>query len=156
MGLEIERKFLVKDDSWRAHVTQATAIRQGYLNATPERTVRIRIKEGVGVLTIKGKNDGITREEFEYDVPFDEARRLLKLCEKSIIEKVRFLCPYQKSTWEIDEFKGENSGLIVAEVELEKEDQQIEIPDWIGEEVSHDPNYYNASLIAHPFSKWGR
>lgn len=154
MELEIERKFLVKNDKWRTDAVGAIEMKQGYLNSAVERTVRIRIAGEKGILTIKGRSENLTREEFEYEVPLSDAYRLIELCEKPIIEKTRYLCPSKEVTWEIDEFKGENAGLVIAEIELNSEDQKIEIPEWIGEEVSTDPKYYNASLITNPFMQW--
>jgi len=155
MGLEIERKFLVKGDTWRAVVVSTTEIKQGYLNAAPERTVRIRIYGAKGFITIKGKNENLTRKEFEYEIPLTDAESLIELCEQPIIEKTRHIYNYMGNKWEVDEFKGDNAGLIMAEVELKDENQKVEIPGWIGEEVSSDRRYYNSSLIKNPYSKWG-
>ena len=152
--IEIERKFLVANDSWKKEVTSSTVIKQGYLNSAPERTVRVRVRGKNGFLTIKGKNENLTRKEFEYSIPLQEANELLELCEKPIIEKSRHLVKQDQLTWEIDVFEGENKGLIVAEIELESEEQQFKIPSWIGEEVSNDPKYYNSALIKFPFAKW--
>lgn len=152
--LEIERKFLVANDSWKQEVTNSTVIKQGYLNSSPERTVRIRIRGEKGYLTIKGKNENLTRKEFEYEIPLSEANELLDLCEKPIIEKTRHLVNQGKHTWEIDVFEGDNKGLIVAEIELTSENQSFETPAWIGKEVSADARYFNSSLIKLPYSKW--
>lgn len=154
MGLEIERKFLIKNDHWRENKIEATEIKQGYLSSAIDRTVRVRVRGEKGILTIKGKSGNLTRAEFEYEIPLDEAVSLLKLCEKPIIEKTRYVCRYKGNSWEIDEFMGVNKGLLLAEVELESEDQTVEIPDWVGEEVSTDPKYYNSSLTANPYTKW--
>ena len=154
MGVEIERKFLVKNETWRSNVVESYFIRQGYLNSDPERTVRIRIKNEKGILTIKGKNDNFTRKEFEYEIPYTEACQLIELCQKPIIEKTRYLYYFRGLTWEIDVFDGDNSGLIIAEVELDNENQVIDLPDWVGEEVSSDIRYYNSSLINHPYCEW--
>ena len=154
MGREIERKYLVKDDSWKAKIKHSIPIKQGYLNSAIERTVRVRISGVDGILTIKGKTENLTREEYEYNIPLSDAEKLLLLCEKPIIEKIRYIYVQNNLTWEIDEFSGENSGLIVAEVELENEDQDFDKPQWLGKEVSDDPRYYNAALISHPFSRW--
>lgn len=151
MGIEIERKFLLKDGSWRSEIAQKTSIKQGYLNSEKMRTVRVRVKGQKGFLTIKGKNNNATRKEFEYEIPLSEAEEMLSLCEKPIIEKVRSEIIRGKNLWEVDEFEGENKGLIVAEIELESEDESFEIPAWIGNEVTHDPRYYNSSLISHPY-----
>lgn len=154
MGLEIEKKFLVKDDSWKQ---QAVGVnyRQGYLSSNPERTVRVRTLENKAYLTIKGISKGATRPEYEYEIPYREAVELLnELCEKPIIEKTRYKISFKGLLWEIDEFAGENRGLLMAEVELSSEEQSIELPPWIGQEVTTDKRYYNSNLIKHPFSKW--
>lgn len=154
MGKEIERKFLVKSDAWRA-LAQGTMYRQGYLNSIKERTVRIRTVGEKAFLTIKGITVGASRAEYEYEIPFADCNAMLDtLAEKPIIEKKRYKIARAGLTWEIDEFFGENAGLIVAEVELESEDQKIDKPEWIGEEVTGDPRYFNSNLIKHPFTKW--
>ncbi len=154
MGLEIERKFLLKNDDWRT-LTQGKEYRQGYLSSVKERTVRIRTIEDKGFLTIKGVSQGAARAEYEYIIPVDEAKAMLDtLCEKPLIEKKRFKIPYQGLIWEVDEFFGENEGLIVAEAELVSETQTFIKPEWIGEEVTYDSRYFNANLVHHPFSKW--
>jgi len=154
MGTEIERKFLMKDDAWRS-LAKGTKYRQGYLNSTKERVVRVRTIDDKGFLTIKGITTGATRVEYEYEIPDAEATAMLdELCEKPLIEKNRYKIAFDGFTWEVDEFFGENQGLIVAEVELESEDQQFEKPDWIGEEVTGDPKYFNSNLIQNPYLKW--
>jgi CYTH domain-containing protein len=154
MGTEIERKFLMKDDSWRSLAT-GTKYRQGYLNSTKERVVRVRTIDDKGFLTIKGITTGATRVEYEYEIPDAEATAMLDdLCEKPLIEKNRYKIAFGGFTWEVDEFFGENQGLIVAEVELESEDQQFEKPGWIDEEVTGDPKYFNSNLIQNPYLKW--
>lgn len=154
MGTEIERKFLLKGDAWRALAT-GTAYRQGYLNSAKERTVRIRTVGDKAFLTIKGPSVGVTRSEYEYPIPFDDCNALLdNLAEKPLIEKKRYKIAAGGLIWEIDEFFGENQGLIVAEVELASEDQAFEKPAWIGDEVSGDPRYFNSNLIKHPYSRW--
>lgn len=154
MGIEIERKFLLKNDMWRS-LARGTKYRQGYLNSTKERTVRVRTIDDSGYLTIKGPNKGATRVEYEYDIPERDATAMLNdLCEKPIIEKNRHKIDFAGLVWEVDEFFGENTGLIVAEVELESEDQRFEKPEWIGDEVTGDPKYYNANLVIHPYIKW--
>ncbi len=154
MGIEIERKFLLKNDNWRG-LAQGVKYRQGYLSSVKERAVRVRTIEDQGYLTIKGVSQGAARVEYEYPIPLDDANAMLDgLCEKPLIEKKRYKIPYQGLTWEVDEFCGENQGLIMAEVELESETQAFEEPDWIGEEVTHDSRYFNANLIHHPFSQW--
>jgi len=154
MGKEIERKYLIKDDTWRKDAS-GTTYRQGYLSTVKERTVRVRTIDDKGFLTIKGITIGATRREYEYEIPMADANEMLdELCEKPIIEKTRFKISYAGLTWEIDEFAGVNQGLIVAEVELESEDQNIDFPPWVGEEVSGDPRYFNSNLIANPFANW--
>ncbi|BDS10639.1 CYTH domain-containing protein [Aureispira anguillae] len=156
MGIEIERKYLVNPTLWQLTkpLAVATPIRQGYLSLNPERTVRIRIKNNNAYLTIKGKNEGIKRIEFEYPIPLEEGLDLLPLCEGAIIEKTRYTIAIEGLTWEIDEFEGENLGLIVAEVELQAEHESIRLPVWIKQEVSLDPRYYNANLVQCPFKNW--
>jgi len=154
MGTEIERKFLVKGDSWRQGAT-GTVYRQGYLSTVKERTVSVRTVGDVGWLTIKGLTRGATRTEFEYAVPLADATQMLnELCEQPLIEKTRYRIPHAGLVWEVDEFAGVNEGLIVAEVELSSEDQQVELPAWVDAEVSGDPRYFNANLVAHPYSRW--
>ena len=152
MGTEIERKFLVKKGVWRNQT--ATNYRQGYLSTVKERTVRVRTIEDKGYLTIKGISIGASRLEFEYEIPGQDAGALLDICEKPIIEKSRYKVEHGGFVWEVDEFSGENLGLIVAELELESEDQYFPKPDWIGEEVTGDPRYFNSNLIKNPYSKW--
>ena len=154
MGKEIERKFLVRGDVWRSSAT-GTAYRQGYLNSAKERTVRIRTIDDRAFLTIKGLTVGATRAEYEYEIPVADCDAMLDaLAEKPIIEKKRYKVPFAGLTWEIDEFFGDNAGLIVAEVELEGEMQIFEKPEWVGEEVTADPRYFNSNLIKHPYGKW--
>lgn len=153
MPKEIERKFLLKNGDWRAGA-KGTFYKQGYLSTKKERTVRIRTNGREGFLTIKGPSSGASRLEFEYRIPLDDALEIMELCEKPIIEKTRYIIEYGGMKWEIDEFEGVNKGLLLAEVELTHEDQKIDIPEWIGEEVTGNPDYYNASLIKKPFSKW--
>lgn len=154
MALEIERKYLLKNDSWKSKADAGTVIKQGYLNTSKERTVRVRIYGDQGFLTIKGKTENISRAEFEYNIPLEDALELLKMCEKPLIEKTRHLYLEEGNTWEIDVFEGDNKGLEIAEIELKSEDQQFAIPEWIGEEVSGDPKYFNSSLINSPFVDW--
>ncbi len=155
MGKEIERKFLVNGDAWRS-LGQGTCYRQGYLSTVKERTVRVRTIADKGYLTVKGVTEGIARAEFEYEIPIDDANALLDgLCERPLIEKDRYKISHGDHTWEVDEFFGDNAGLIMAEVELEREDQAFETPEWVGAEVSDDPRYFNANLIANPFRNWG-
>jgi CYTH domain-containing protein len=150
---EIERKFLVEGDEWRA-LGSGEVFRQGYLSTVKERTVRIRtVGEGAWI-TVKGLTVGATRSEFEYPIPLSDAEQMLELCEQPIIEKTRHVVEFRGLRWEVDEFHGVNRGLIVAEVELDDPDQTVDLPDWIGAEVTDDPRYYNANLIAHPYSVW--
>lgn len=154
MSREIERKYLVTGDEWRALGT-ATQIRQGYLSTVKERTVRIRVVGDAAYLTIKGITQGATRTEFEYPIPVPDAHQMLdELCERPLIEKTRHVVVVGGMVWEVDEFAGANDGLTIAEVELEYEDQAFEIPDWVGAEVTSDPRYFNANLIDRPFSTW--
>jgi CYTH domain-containing protein len=154
MGKEIERKFLLKNDSWRSLV-QGKKCRQGYLNRVEERVVRVRTIDDKGFLTIKGITRGAVRAEFEYDIPIAEAEAMLDhLCEKPLIVKKRYKIKFGGLIWDVDEFLGENQGLIVAEVELESEDQPFEKPSWIGEEVTGDPKYYNSNLTQYPYTRW--
>jgi adenylate cyclase len=150
--VEIERKFLIKTELWQPS-TKGVEIKQGYLSVDPERVVRVRVADEKAFLTIKGKSEGIVRTELEYEIPKNEAEVLMKMCLDFPIEKTRFKEKIGELVWEIDVFKGENKGLIVAEVELEDEHQNIELPDWIGEEVSSDSRYYNAWLSKNPYSK---
>lgn len=154
MAVEIERKFLVRNESWRKDVQKIFSIKQGYLNSDTERNVRVRIKGEKGFLTIKGKTKNISRVEFEYEIPLFDAEELIKLCVKPIIEKVRHEIVYDGNIWEIDEFFGENKGLVIAELELKSEHQIYNSPEWIGKEVSNDSRFYNSSLIQNPFSLW--
>lgn len=152
MSKEIERKFLVTGDGWK--IGEGTLYRQGYLNTHPERTVRVRTDSGTARITIKGKTVGCTRSEFEYSIPPEDAEALLALCEKPVISKHRYRVWVEGLTWEVDEFHGENEGLVLAEIELESEDQEFSLPEWIGPEVTGDPRYYNANLVTHPFSRF--
>lgn len=154
MGTEIERKFLVKNMAWKNNVT-GTRYCQGYLTLGPARTVRVRTAGDKGFITIKGESTGITRQEFEYEIPHAEAKVLLdELCIKPLIKKDRYNVEYHGHVWEVDEFLGENTGLVIAEIELEHTDQPFTIPDWVGREVSSDPRYYNVSLVRAPWSSW--
>jgi CYTH domain-containing protein len=152
MAKEIERKFLVKEETWRQ--AKGTQYRQGYLNSAKERIVRVRTIDDKGYLTIKGLTVGASRLEFEYEIPLQDANELLNICEKPLIEKIRYTVEDGGMVWEIDEFAGDNRGLIVAEVELDSEDQRFPKPDWIGKEVTGDPRYFNSNLIKTPYAKW--
>lgn len=146
MGREIERKFRVAGDGWRTD--SGVRFRQGYLSTEKERTVRVRTEGTRAVLTVKGITRGVTRSEFEYEIPMEDADAMLdSLCERPLIEKRRHKV-------EVDEFSGDNEGLVIAEVELESPDQPFERPDWLGDEVSDDPRYYNANLVKEPYSMW--
>jgi adenylate cyclase len=151
--VEIERKFLINTELWKPTGT-GTKIKQGYLSVDPERVVRVRIAGEKAFLTIKGKPAGIVRTELEYEIPQNEAEVLLKMCLNFPIEKTRFKERLGNLTWEIDVFERENNGLVVAEVELTDENQKVDLPEWIGEEVSSDFRYYNSWLSENPFTKW--
>ena len=154
MGKEIEKKFKVQGDQWREEA-RGTVYRQGYLSTAKERVVRVRTIGDTGYLTIKGITVGASRLEYEYEISASDSNEMLdQLCEKPIIEKKRYKVEFAGLVWEIDEFFGDNQGLIVAEVELEEESQEFEIPPWIGEEISNDPRYFNSNLIKHPYTKW--
>lgn len=154
--IEIERKFLVLNNDFIALAVAKNRIVQGYLNSNPERTVRIRIKGSKGFLTIKGKgNDsGTTRLEWETEIPLAEAEKLLSICENGVIDKIRYEIPLGKHTYEVDVFAGENNGLIIAEIELDDENESFEKPNWLGQEVTGDNRYYNAYLSNNPFGNW--
>lgn len=153
MGVEIERKFLVVGTQWK-DLAAPVVYRQGYLCRDQERTVRVRIADSKGYLTVKGKNAGIERLEFEYEIPLDDANKLLMLAQKPLIEKIRRKIPFGGFLWEVDEFFGENAGLVVAEIELPSVDTVFEKPVWVGKEVSNDPRYYNSNLAVNPWSAW--
>ena len=153
MALEIERKFLVKGNDWRN--VQGTMYRQGYLNSDKNRNVRVRVIDDRGYLTVKGISRGAARVEYEYEIPKAEADAMLdNLCEQPLITKMRFKIEFKGYVWEVDEFFGANQGLIIAELELESENQVFIKPEWIGEEVTGDPKYFNSNLIHRPYSKW--
>ena len=154
MAKEIERKFLVKDESWRIGA-RGVRCRQGYLALGKRATVRVRVMSGAAMLSIKGARRGLTRDEFEYAIDLEDAEQILAgMCLGDIIDKTRYPVVLGALTWEIDEFHGANQGLVVAEVELTHEDQPFERPPWLGEEVSHDPRYLNARLVQHPYAAW--
>jgi len=157
-GFEIERKFLVKDGRYKEQSFAHSRIRQGYICSGHGRTVRVRIRDTRGYLTIKGPstNGGLSRYEFEKEITLDEAEHLMQLCEPGIIDKTRYLVKSGLHTFEVDEFYGENEGLVMAEVELSSEDEPYEKPDFIGEEVTGDRRYYNSYLRSNPFSLWDR
>ena len=152
--MEIERKFLVISDAWR-NLAEGVLYRQGYLSSVKERTVRVRLAGDKGFLTIKGLTVGAARAEYEYEIPAADAKVMLEtLAEKPLIEKIRYKIPYAGLTWEIDEFMGDNAGLIVAEVELASEAQTFSKPDWAGAEVTNDARYFNSNLGRQPFKQW--
>lgn len=154
--LEIERKFKVKNTTFLNQTKISFKINQGYLNSSADRTVRVRTKNNKGFLTIKGKSNstGTTRFEWEKEIPFEEAIELLNLCENHIIEKTRHIVTYENKTFEIDIFEGKNKGLIIAEVELENENETINLPDWIDEEVTGNAKYYNSFISTNPYCNW--
>lgn len=155
MPQEIERKFLVKGE-YKSQAYAQSRIIQGYISSARGRTVRIRIRDEKGYLTIKGASDasGVSRYEWEKEIPLDEAGELMKICEPGVIDKTRYLVRSGKHIFEVDEFYGENEGLVVAEVELASEDESFEKPDFIGQEVTGDVRYYNSQLMKHPFNEW--
>lgn len=154
MPQEIERKFLVTGEAWRSLGTSQRYC-QGYIPTQDNRTVRVRIAGDTGYLTLKGPAARLARPEFEYTIPVGDAQAILEsLCDRPFIEKVRYRVPLDPVVWEIDEFGGDNAGLILAEVELASEDQAVDLPEWIGEEVTDDPRYYNANLVKYPFKDW--
>jgi len=151
---EIERKFLVSGEAWR-ETAEGTRYRQGFLSTEPERTVRVRVAGPRGSITVKGKNVGARRAEFEYEIPVADAERMLDtLCQRPLIEKVRYTLAAGPHTWEIDVFEGSNAGLVVAEIELSSEDEAFEKPAWVGDEVTDDPRYFNSNLVANPYGTW--
>jgi adenylate cyclase len=155
MSFEIERKFLVSGDGWRDLVTTRIPIRQAYLSSDGKASIRVRIKsEGVATLSIKSRPVDLRRLELEYSIPVLEAEALIQLRHGSVIEKVRHVVPWGGLAWEIDVFSGENAGLVIAEIELRDEHQHIDLPDWIGTEVTGQRAYYNSALVQHPFAAW--
>lgn len=155
MAQEIERKFLVKGD-FKSEVFKSTRITQGYLSSVPERTVRVRVKGDKGFITIKGigNESGASRFEWEKEIPIDEVRELLKICEPGVIDKTRYLVKNGDFTFEVDEFYGDNDGLTVAEIELPDEQAQFNRPAWLGEEVTGDVRFYNSMLMKNPYKNW--
>lgn len=154
MAQEIERKFLVQQETWRT-LADGRYYCQGYIPTQGKQTVRIRIIGDQGYLTLKGPTAGLSRLEFEYDIPLADAQEMLReLCQTPLVEKYRYRIPLGDVVWEVDDFLGENQGLILAEVELTHAEQTVELPSWIGEEVTGDPRYYNSNLVKHPFKDW--
>ncbi len=154
MALEIERKFLVTNNDFKKSA-KGILYRQGFLSIQKERVVRVRLAGDKGFLTIKGITKNMTRTEFEYEIPSEDAKILIdQICQKPVISKYRYKVMESGSLWEVDEFLGENEGLILAEIELNSESQKFGIPDWLGEEVTHDSRYYNANLVSSPFKNW--
>lgn len=155
MAIEIERKFLLKDSSWKKFADEGTAYSQGYLVGSDKSSVRVRIQGERAFLNIKSATIDITRQEFEYEIPLTEATEMLEtLCEKPLIDKTRYHLKNENHVWEIDVFSGDNAGLIVAEIELNDKNENFVKPDWLGDEVSDDARYYNVSLVKHPFKDW--
>jgi adenylate cyclase len=152
VATEIERKFLVRGTEWKS--TEGVRVSQGYLNRDQARTVRVRLAADKAFLTIKGRSIGASRAEFEYEIPFSDGEQLLNLCDGPVVQKVRYAVAHQGLTWEVDEFLGDNAGLVVAEVELSSEDQHFERPSWVAEEVTEDPRYFNSALATHPYNRW--
>lgn len=153
MGVEIERKFLVVGGTWKAGAA-GELLRQGYLSRSPDRTVRVRSAGTKAWLTIKASGTGIARPEYEYEIPVTDAEEMLGLCEGPLIEKTRYRVDFEGQTWEVDEFHGENDGLVVAELELERADQEIRLPPWVGREVTEDRRYANSRLAVEPYRLW--
>ncbi len=155
MAIEIERKFLVKNERWRDCAISSSVLKQGYLANQNNASVRVRIARGKAYLNIKSKTLGIKRSEYEYQIPVEDADEMLQqLAEQPLISKTRYHVQHGDHVWELDVFDGENSGLVVAEIELKSEHETFELPDWAGEEVSDDPRYYNVNLVEHPYCKW--
>ena len=156
MSIEIERKFLVKNQDFIKQASRSYKIVQGFLNRDPYRTVRVRLLDNSGKLTVKGigSEDGLSRFEWETELSLEEAEALLKLCETGVIDKIRYEIPHGELVFEVDVFFGNNDGLIIAEIELPETQYQFEFPDWLGDEVTGDKRYYNSYLSSHPFKSW--
>ena len=155
MATEIERKFLLANDSWRKYADKGIYMIQAYMASNEKSSVRIRIQGDSANLNIKSKTLGVQRSEYEYSIPLDDAREMIEsLCNKPYIEKIRFHVMHDEHEWEIDVFAGDNEGLIVAEIELNSVNENFSLPDWIGEEVSNEPRYYNICLVNHPYKNW--
>ena len=157
MGVEIERKFLVVDESWREAASAGMRYRQGYLSTDPSNSVRVRVSGDKAWLTIKSATIGVMRHEYEYEIPAADGHGILDgLCVKPLIEKTRFIVQHDGHAWEIDVFEGDNAGLVVAEIELGSADEEFTLPEWAGEDVSSDVRYYNQRLVQHPYSSWSK
>jgi len=154
MAREIERKFLVRNDGWRGRAVKSTPYRQGYLSMDPDRSVRIRVAGEKGALTVKGRSQGSARDEFEYEIPRQDAEQMLRICVQPLIEKTRHIVPAGELKWEVDEFEGANHGLVLAELEIPEEGTPLTNADWLGKEVTGDPRYFNLSLVKNPYSEW--
>ncbi len=156
MGIEIERKFLVDHEKWNQVVkSKGNHFRQGYLLSDDSRTIRVRVTDDKAYITLKGGTTGISRKEFEYTIPIEEGMELLDIFSQSEIKKIRYCITYKDKLWEVDEFFGDNSGLIMAEIELNDEGEKFELPDWVTIEVSNDERYYNSNLSVNPYKNWG-
>ncbi len=155
MGIEIEKKFLLKNDSWKKEAGKGDLFRQGYMSGSNRSSVRIRVAGDKANINIKSATLGITRKEFEYEIPLKDANEMLdSLCEKPFIEKRRYFIARGAHTWEVDAFEGDNSGLVVAEIELSDPDEPFDLPNWVGEDVSGEPKYYNVCLVNNPYKNW--
>lgn len=155
MGVEIERKFLLHSSDWRKEVTSKTPMKQGYLSRGAQSSVRVRIAGDQAKLSVKSTQDGISRLEYEYEIPMHDAEELLEhVAHRPLIDKIRYIVPWGTHRWEIDEFFGDNAGLLIAEIELESVDDEFEIPAWLGKEVSDDVRYYNSNLSEAPYGEW--
>lgn len=155
MATEIERKYLVKNSEWRKNVMESRSLEQGYFDTAPSHTLRVRVDSNQAFLTIKGRASGISRSEFEYPIPKDDALAMLaEFCKNRILKKTRHMVRWLNHTWEVDEFEGDNAGLITAEIELHSETEKFEIPPWIGQDISHEKKYTNAALAQKPFRTW--
>ena len=155
MGTEIERKFLVRNDDWRREARAELHMRQGYVSGGEQASVRVRVQGDSAFLNIKSATLGVRRREYEYPLPLSDAEEMLDhLCAGPLIEKTRYHVEHAGHTWEVDVFEGDNAGLVVAEIELDREDEAFEKPAWVGDEVSHDPRYYNVCLVKHPYKEW--
>jgi adenylate cyclase len=155
VATEIERKFLVVNDAWRSAAKPGIRFRQGYLAGTSKASIRVRVEGSAANLNIKSATLGLRRQEYEYPIPLDEAEAMLDdMCEGKLVEKTRYCVDVGAHVWEIDVFEGENAGLVIAEIELDHEDESFERPEWVAEEVSHDARFYNVYLAQHPFKEW--